>query len=442
MSQMKPKDVENLRREYGLYTLSNRCMPSIADGLKTVQRRIIWKAIDGKVIKTANLAGKVIAIHPHDECSDSISRLAAPYLNNICLLKGHGAFGTCIEPNEFAASRYTHVELSDLCEELFLVDSDVVEMQDNYDHSEQEPVCFYPLLPMVLINPHRGLNLGYKINILPRDPIQVIDNQISYLKNGNVTNIDVKYLPYNIIATPLGDGRYEIKGEVQQVKRNKFVITNVPPQITHVQVMEHVETLKRNKQLIAFIDRSGENYNIEVTLSMEQYNHWTEGELDLVELFKLKTTTKELLSCIDFDGSKVLSVTPSEIIARFCDWRLTIYEKRLDHQLAIKNEQLNNVVDVITAIESRFNEERFDDRPAMKTWLAGLTPQIIDVDRICDMPLSGFTKTALIDQQKRRDVVVDDISKIHSIRNDPSAIKKLYIKELTKVRKTLVDFVT
>jgi len=85
--------VNEQRREYSLYVLQSRAIPSIADGLKAAGRRVLWTAKDGKKHKSATLAGATMPIHPHASPEGAINTLAAPYGNNIPLLHGDGAFG-------------------------------------------------------------------------------------------------------------------------------------------------------------------------------------------------------------------------------------------------------------------------------------------------------------------------------------------------------------
>ena len=99
--------VNDQRREYSLYVLQMRAIPHVADGLKAAARRVLWTARNGKHFKSATLAGATMPIHPHAAPEGAINTLAAPYGNNIPLLKGEGAFGTLLRPTAYGASRYT-----------------------------------------------------------------------------------------------------------------------------------------------------------------------------------------------------------------------------------------------------------------------------------------------------------------------------------------------
>jgi len=90
--------IDNERKSYSLYLISDRAIPHIADGLKSSIRRILWMARDGKKVKSSALAGACASIHPHAAPEGPINTIAAPYGNNIPLLKGYGAFGTLLKP--------------------------------------------------------------------------------------------------------------------------------------------------------------------------------------------------------------------------------------------------------------------------------------------------------------------------------------------------------
>ncbi len=103
--------VKEQRREYSLYTLQSRAIPHAADGLKAAARRVLWTARDGHKYKSATLAGATMPIHPHASPDSAINTLAAPYSNNLPLLKGYGAFGTLLNPTAYGATRYTSVSV-------------------------------------------------------------------------------------------------------------------------------------------------------------------------------------------------------------------------------------------------------------------------------------------------------------------------------------------
>lgn len=131
-------------KEYALYTAQNRAIPSICDGLKDGQRKMLWIIRNkSEKIKTISLSGAAIQegifLHGDVSASDTISRLAAPYLNNVTLLEGVGAFGTRVTPDGWGAPRYTYVKKNKATQALLYPDLDIVPLKPNYDGSVMEP---------------------------------------------------------------------------------------------------------------------------------------------------------------------------------------------------------------------------------------------------------------------------------------------------------------
>ena len=167
------KYINDTSLSYALYVASTRALPSITDGLKDGQRKALWLMRNkGDKIKTVSLSGEMIQsnlyVHGDMSASDTIGKLAAPYLNNIPLLEGIGNFGTKITPGEIGAARYTYVKKPKYANNLVYNDLDLIELKENYDGSNLEPISFLPLLPLVLLNGISGIAVGWKTDILPR----------------------------------------------------------------------------------------------------------------------------------------------------------------------------------------------------------------------------------------------------------------------------------
>ena len=236
------------RRSYSMYTLQSRAIPAITDGLKAGGRRSLWTARDGKKYKTATLAGGVMPLHPHGECSGAINTLAAPYGNNIPLFKGDGAFGTLINPTAYGASRYTGVSTSLFSNEVLFKDIEVVPMTENYDSTLEEPVHFLPLIPVALLNPSEGIAVGFATNILPRTLDDIIAVQLAHLKGKKCSvALTPKFTPLNAIShhheETVGGIAYYFSGELTRKDTTTLVITRLPYGQTHDKVTKKIDDL-------------------------------------------------------------------------------------------------------------------------------------------------------------------------------------------------------
>ena len=181
-------------REYSIYVCSDRAIPYATDGLKDVQRKALWLMRNkGDKIKTVSLAGEMISselyVHGDASAGEAVSMLAAPYLNNIPLIEGIGAFGTRVAPKDgIGAPRYTYVKKSKITQELVYADLDIVSLKENYS-GQLEPKTFLPLIPLLLLNGVSGIAVGWSTDILPRKPSDIIDACISALDGKEIPEI-------------------------------------------------------------------------------------------------------------------------------------------------------------------------------------------------------------------------------------------------------------
>ena len=143
-------------RDYAIYICESRGLPNVADGLKDVHRKALWLLRNKtEKIKTVSMSGEMISsnlyLHGDTSASDAISKLAAPYNNNIPLIYGIGNFGTRIAPVKgIGAPRYTYIKKYKITESLVYPDLDIIPLKENYDGSCKEPVYFLPIIPFIV----------------------------------------------------------------------------------------------------------------------------------------------------------------------------------------------------------------------------------------------------------------------------------------------------
>ena len=171
-------------REYSLYANRTRHFPSFADGIKDAMRKALYVMKSRGRMKTAALSGAMTEalLYVHGDASDSINSLAAPFGNNVPMLKALGNFGTRLGPDEFAAPRYTEVEKPSYASELIYTDFDIIPMEPNYDGSTEQPQALLPPVPFLLFNGMVGVGIGWATRVLPRKPEHVVDALIDVLE--------------------------------------------------------------------------------------------------------------------------------------------------------------------------------------------------------------------------------------------------------------------
>src|SRR5438128_867019 len=194
--RIEPVDIQDeIQRSYLDYAMSvivGRALPMVQDGLKPVQRRILWSMLEGGLRpdrphrKSANVVGGVMAkYHPHGDQAiyDALARMAQSWSLRAPLIDGHGNFGSP-EGDPPAAQRYTEARLSTMAMELLRdIDAETVDFVPNYDGYEQEPVLLPARFPNLLVNGAGGIAVGMATNIPPHNLGEVVDACVALIDN-------------------------------------------------------------------------------------------------------------------------------------------------------------------------------------------------------------------------------------------------------------------
>jgi topoisomerase IV subunit A len=259
---------------YSMYVILDRALPFIGDGLKPVQRRIVYAMSvlglesTSKPMKSARTVGDVIGkYHPHGDsaCYDALVLMAQPFAFRYPLIEGQGNFGSPDDPKSFAAMRYTEAKLTKFANTLLAeVDLGTVDFKDNYDGKEQEPVWLPSRLPNVLLNGTTGIAVGMATDIPPHNIREVLSACLRLLDDPEASVRDLcehiqgpDFCTSAEIVTPKADliKMYETGyGSVRQravwAKENgNIVISALPHQVSPAKIMEQIAEQMRLKKL-------------------------------------------------------------------------------------------------------------------------------------------------------------------------------------------------
>ena len=251
------KTMETSYIDYAMSVIASRALPDVRDGLKPVQRRILFSmnemsnTYDKPHKKCARIVGDTMGkYHPHGDSSiyDALVVMAQDFKKGLPLVDGHGNFGS-IEGDGAAAMRYTEARLQKVTQEAYLadLDKDVVDFMPNFDETEKEPVVLPVKVPNLLINGAEGIAVGMATSIPPHNFGEVVDGVIAYMKNPDINTAEMmEYIKGpdfptgGIIANKddlpaiyeSGVGKIKVRGkvEVEQVKggKQRLVITEIP----------------------------------------------------------------------------------------------------------------------------------------------------------------------------------------------------------------------
>ena len=237
--------------EYASYVIRDRAIPKVSDGLKPVQRRILWalkEKDDGKFIKVANVVGHTMQYHPHGDASigDALVNLTSKRY----LIEGQGNFGNIYTGDPAAASRYIECRLTDLARnEIF--NDEVTEFVPSYDGRNKEPVALPSKLPLLLMLGTEGIAVGMSSKILSHNFCELIEAQIAILKKQSF-----KVVPDFMTGGLMdardykdGQGSIRVRAKIKVIDKSTVVITELPPATTSESLIASIEDASRKGKL-------------------------------------------------------------------------------------------------------------------------------------------------------------------------------------------------
>ena len=279
---IKPTQIEEEMRtsylDYAMSVIVARALPDVRDGLKPVQRRILY-AMDELGMrptqpykKSARLVGEVLGkYHPHnnDSVYEAMVRMAQDFTMRLPLVDGQGNFGS-VDNDPPAAMRYTEARLRAVAEEMLVnIDENTVDFIDNFDGTLREPVVLPSRLPNLMINGASGIAVGMATNIPPHNPTEICNAVIHLIDRPNATVEDLmKHVTgpdFPTGATIMGrdgirnaysTGRGQIivraKAEIQPMRRSnrmQIIVTELPYQVNKAALVQKIASLTKDKRL-------------------------------------------------------------------------------------------------------------------------------------------------------------------------------------------------
>jgi DNA gyrase subunit A len=271
---------------YAMSVIVSRALPDIRDGLKPVQRRILYAmndlgmSADKAHKKSARIVGEVIGkYHPHGDSSvyEAMVRMAQPFSYRMPLIDGHGNFGS-VDGDGAAAMRYTEARMSKLAGELVRdLEKNTVDFIDNYDGSEREPSVLPARYPNLLVNGSTGIAVGMATNIPPHNLGEVIDGMIAYMDNEEITSTELmEYIKGPDFPTggqvlgltglrqayETGKGIIAVRATAEIVthkNRNSIIVTAIPYQVNKTTLIERIAEIAKEKIVEGITDLRDES---------------------------------------------------------------------------------------------------------------------------------------------------------------------------------------
>ncbi len=456
--------------DYAMYVILDRALPHIGDGLKPVQRRIIYAMSElglkasAKYKKSARTVGDVLGkFHPHGDsaCYEAMVLMAQPFSFRYPLIDGQGNWGSIDDPKSFAAMRYTEARLSPFAQLLLEeVGQGTVDWVPNFDGTLKEPAILPAQVPHVLLNGTSGIAVGMATDIPPHNLTEVIDACVALIEQPDLSVADLMaYLPgpdYPTgaeIITPReqlealyekGNGTLRQRARYQVEEGVNIVIEALPFQTAASKVLTQIAEQMRAKKLPMVVDlRDESDHTAPVRLVLEVKNKRVDIEALMRHLFAttdLERSYRVNLNVIGLNGKP--QVKPlNQLLNEWLCFRLETVRRRLQHRLDKVKARLHildglliaflNIDEVIRIIRE---EER--PKPVLMTTF-GLTDT--QAEAILELKLRHLARLEEMKIRTEQAELAQERDRLEKTLSSARRLKTLVKKELLAVRKTYGD---
>ncbi len=466
--------MHNSYMTYAEYVIMERALPRVEDGLKPVQRRILYTMYDLGITpdkpykKSARIVGEALGkYHPHGDTSvyDAMVRMSQEFVLRAPLVDGHGNFGS-MDGDSAAAMRYTEARMSPLALELIRdINKDTVAFRPNFDDTEKEPDMLPARYPNLLVNGSSGIAVGLATNIPPHNLGEVIDGVICRIQNKDCTldhimeHIKGPDFPtggYMLTSPELrtayetGRGKILIRAkthfEEQKNGKTLIVITQMPFEVKKAGMLEKILAItETKKELFAGIDDIRDESDREGVRGIIEIKKGHNPEKILNLLFKytdMQTTFGINMMVIAEGAPKQLGIIPiidyyighqKNVVTRRTRYDLERAEKR-EHILEGLMIAVKNIDEVIKIIKASKNTE-----DAKRNLMRAFTLTGVQAQAVLDMRLARLTNLEIEILEKEYAEVLALIKYLRSILNSEAKLMEVITKELTEIKEKYAD---
>ena len=335
--------IDNEYKEYAMYVLENRALPSYIDGLKPSGRKLLYSMLNyykGKKTKIAELGTSISQFNYHHGESSAMGAaitLASDWNNNIPLFEGHGNFGSRLIPVS-AAPRYIYASLSNDFEKYFC-DHDVVD--SNIDMDNPEPQQYLPVIPWSLVNGIEGIAVGFACKFLPHDPKEIAKACILAMNNKLKDDyvLSVKFPSFKGKVVQEEYNKVTTYGIIENTKRNTWEISELPIGYDREKYFNILDKMLSKNEINDFEDCCDENgFKFIVKLDKDAHVKCTE---DPITYFKLSKSITENYNALDEKGKIIQFNNKNEIIQRFVKFRVEKVKAKIEFDINKLNTDIS-----------------------------------------------------------------------------------------------------
>jgi DNA gyrase subunit A len=461
--------------DYAMSVIVGRALPDVRDGLKPVQRRVLYAMLKEGLVsnrkhsKCAGVVGEVLKrYHPHGDMPvyEALVRLAQPWNLRYPLIDGQGNFGS-VDGDPPAAYRYTECRMTELAERLLEdIEKETVDFTPNFDDSVMEPVMLPAVIPNLLVNGANGIAVGMATHIPPHNLTEVISGALALINNPETSVQDlIGLIPgpdfptggsiYGrgpiISAYTTGRGIIQVRAKAHFEKlkgktreADIIVVTEIPYQLNKARLIEKIAELVNEKQIEGISKLRDESDRTGMRIVMELKRDAT-PEVVLNQLYKL-TPMQSSFGIVNLAivNGKPQICSLKEMLSYFLDHRRDVVTRRTDFELRKAKERMHilegfkiallNLDEVIALIRNASTPK--DARDGLITRFELSTTQ---AQAILDLRLQKLTGMERLAIEKEHDELAKLIQELMSILADAKRVDAIIAAELTEVREKYGD---
>ncbi len=471
-----PIDIEDeMRKSYLDYAMSvivGRALPDIRDGLKPVQRRILYGMHDAGLLpnrpyrKCANTVGHVMGnFHPHGDLPiyDALVRMAQPFSLRYMLVDGQGNFGS-VDGDPPAAMRYTEARLAPIAAAMLEdIDKETVDFRPNYDDRTLEPECLPAVVPNLLVNGAQGIAVGMATNIPPHNLGEIIEAAILLVHNPNTTlgkvmeKVPGPDFPTGgfllgrggiLDAYTKGRGHLKLRARaaIERIgkDREQIVVTEIPYQVNKARLQEHTAALVNDKKIEGISDIRDESDRDGMRIIFE-LKRGEQPEVVLNNLYKhtqMQVGFGIIMLAIVNGAPREVGLV--EALKLFIDHRIDVVRRRTDYLLRKARERehlllgfrkaLDHLDQIIKLI--RASQSPRDARDVLVERLEFTERQAQAIIELQLQRLTGMERQKILEELVE---IQKKIQEYEELLGSDKVLRSLIVKELREVQKEFAD---
>ncbi|MFC6835600.1 DNA gyrase subunit A [Halomarina ordinaria] len=462
------EEMEQSYIDYAMSVIAGRALPDVRDGLKPVQRRILYAMHEEGISsnaghrKASNIVGDTMgSYHPHGDASiyDALARMAQDFSLRYPLVDGQGNFGS-VDGDPPAAMRYTEARMAPVAEELLAdIEKDTVDFQSNYDDRLEEPSVLPAALPNLLLNGSSGIAVGMSTNIPPHNLGEVVDGVVHLIDNPDCTVRDLMEFvegpdfptAANIVgrqgiydAYQTGRGKLRVRAELEvDEEARRIVVTELPYQENKARRVERIARDVNEGRIEGISDLRDESDRDGIRIVVELKRG---ANADVVRNQLLEHHLERTFSIISLalvDGQpRVLNL--KQLLEQYVNHRREVVRRRSEHDLAEAEDRahilearlkaLENVDSVVDLI--RGSEDRDAAKAGLREHFEFSQPQ---AEHIVRMQLGSLTSLEAAELEDEYDDVTAEIERLETILGDEDELLGVIKEELESVRDKYAD---